>query len=179
MSIVAHNVAVTDSADGLVIRAATPDDVPEILAMVRELAEYERALDEVVATEEHLHRTLFAGRPAVFGHVAETQDGRLAGMAVWFLSFSTWRGTHSLYLEDLFVRPEHRGSSIGGRLLQTLAAICQERGYERLDWWVLDWNESARRFYASLGAEALTEWIPYRLSGPALTKLARRDGGRG
>jgi GNAT superfamily N-acetyltransferase len=171
---VAHNVAVTDSGNALTIRAATPGDVPEILAMVRELAEYERALDEVVATEDHLRRTLFADQPAVFGHVAEATDGRLAGMAVWFLSFSTWRGTHSLYLEDLFVRPEHRGSGVGGRLLQTLAGICEERGYERLDWWVLDWNDSARRFYASLGAEALTEWIPYRLTGPALGRLARR-----
>jgi GNAT superfamily N-acetyltransferase len=171
---VAHNVAVNSPGEGLTIREATPADVPGILAMVRELAEYERALDDVVATEAHLQRTLFADVPAVFGHVAETPGGQLAGMAVWFLSYSTWRGTHSLYLEDLFVRPEHRGTGVGQLLLQTLAAICLERGYERLEWWVLDWNESARGFYASIGAEALTEWIPYRVTGDALARLAGR-----
>lgn len=155
------------------IRPATPADVPEILALVRELAEYERARHEVVATEQHLHAALFAPSPAVFGHVAGTSGGRIAGMAVWFLSYSTWLGTHSLYLEDLYVRPEFRGSGVGQRLLQTLAAICLERGYDRLEWWVLDWNESARGFYSSIGAEALTEWIPYRVSGDALRRLAR------
>ena len=156
------------------IRAAVPTDVPQILAMVRELAEYERAAHEVVATEQQLHATLFAEHPAVFGHVAESADGRLAGMAIWFLSYSTWLGTHSLYLEDLFVRPEHRGSGLGQRLLATLAGICVERGYDRLEWWVLDWNEPARGFYAALGADALTEWIPYRLSGAALRSIADR-----
>lgn len=140
--------------------------------MIGELAEYERARHEVVATEEHLHRTLFAEAPAVFGHVAVTADGRVAGMALWFLSYSTWLGSHSLYLEDLFVRPAYRGTGIGSRLLQTLAAICVERGYQRLEWWVLDWNEGARGFYHSIGAEALTEWVPYRVSGAALTRLA-------
>jgi len=161
--------------DGLTIRPATPEDVPQILAMIRELAEYERALHEVVATEEHLRRTLFSEVPAAFGHVAVAADGRVAGMAVWFLNYSTWLGSHNLYLEDLFVRPEHRGGGVGRRLLQTLAAICVERGYERLEWWVLDWNESARGFYSSIGAEALTEWIPYRVSGTALARLAGPD----
>ena len=140
--------------------------------MVRELADYERALQEVVATEEHLHRTLFAQQPAVFGHVAEAVDGRLAGMAVWFLNYSTWLGTHNVYLEDLYVRPEFRGAGVGGGLLRTLAALCVERGYDRLEWWVLDWNGSARAFYDSLGAQALTEWVPYRVSGAALRRLA-------
>jgi len=169
-----HNDAVTNDADGLVIRPVTRADVPEVVAMIRELADYERALPEVVATDEHLHRTLFAEAPAVFGHVAVTADGRVAGMALWFLNYSTWLGSHNLYLEDLFVRPASRGLGVGNRLLQTLAAICVERGYARLEWWVLDWNESARGFYASIGAEALTEWIPYRVSGEALSRLAGR-----
>jgi GNAT superfamily N-acetyltransferase len=164
---------VTAASDARVtVREATPDDVPEIVAMIRELAEYERSLHEVVATEEHLHQTLFAEAPAVFAHVAVDGDERVAGMAVWFLNYSTWLGTHNVYLEDLYVRPGHRGAGVGRRLLQTLAALCVERGYDRLEWWVLDWNESARAFYQSLGAEALTEWIPYRVSGEALTRLA-------
>ena len=153
-----------------VVRPVTPADVPEIVAMIRELAEYERALHEVQATEEHLHRTLFADEPAVFGHVAEV-DGAVAGMAIWFLNYSTWLGVHNLYLEDLYVRPQHRGSGTGKLLLQTLAQTCIQRGYARLEWWVLDWNP-ARGFYAAIGADALTEWIPYRVSGEALTSLA-------
>ncbi len=152
------------------VRPATPDDVPELVAMVRELAEYERALHEVDATEEHLHRTLFAEAPAVFAHVLEVGD-EVAGMAIWFLNYSTWLGDHNLYLEDLYVRPAHRGSGAGRLLLSTLADICVQRGYRRLEWWVLDWNP-ARDFYARLGAEALTEWIPYRVSGDALARLA-------
>ena len=152
------------------VRPATPADVPELVAMIHELAEYERARHEVEATDEHLHRTLFAERPAVFAHVAEV-DGAVAGMAIWFLNYSTWLGAHNLYLEDLFVRPKHRGTGTGRLLLQTLAAVCRERGYQRLEWWVLDWNP-ARGFYAAIGAEALTEWIPYRVSGQALDDLA-------
>ena len=155
---------------GPVVRPAKPDDVPELLAMIRELAEFERATDEVEATADDLHRALFADHPAVFAHVAEV-DGDIAGMAIWFLNFSTWLGSHGLYLEDLFVRPRHRGSGAGRALLQALAALCAERGYRRLEWWVLDWNP-AREFYAAVGAEALTEWVPYRLSGKALTHLA-------
>ena len=157
------------------VRAVTSEDVPEILAMVRELAAYERALDEVVATDEHLHSTLFADAPAVFGHVAVTAEGRVVGMAVWFLNYSTWLGAHNLYLEDLYVRPEARGAGVGRLLLRTLAGICVERGYRRLEWWVLDWNEPARGFYDTIGARALTEWIPYRVSGAALERLAAGD----
>jgi GNAT superfamily N-acetyltransferase len=157
------------------VRPATPDDVPELVAMIRELAEYERALHEVHATEEHLHRTLFAEEPAVFGHVLEV-DGAVAGMAIWFLNYSTWLGAHSLYLEDLYVRPEFRGGGAGRLLLRTLAEICVQRGYPRLEWWVLDWNP-ARGFYHAIGAEALTEWIPYRVSGPALAELAEATRG--
>jgi GNAT superfamily N-acetyltransferase len=157
------------------VRPATPDDVPELVAMIRELAEYERSLHEVYATEEHLHRTLFAETPAVFGHVLEV-DGAVAGMAIWFLNYSTWLGAHSLYLEDLYVRPEFRGGGAGRLLLRTLAEICVQRGYPRLEWWVLDWNP-ARGFYHAIGAEALTEWIPYRVSGPALDELAEPTRG--
>lgn len=153
------------------IRPAAPADVPDLLAMVRELAEYEREPDAVEATEAQLHATLFAEQPAVFAHVAEV-DGAVAGMAIWFLSYSTWLGTHSLYLEDLYVRPEHRSRGTGRRLLQALAAICVDRGYRRLEWWVLDWNP-ARGFYDALGADALTEWVPYRVSGEALRRLAQ------
>lgn len=140
--------------------------------MIRELAEYERALPEVLASEDHLRRTLFAAEPAVFGLVAESADGHIVGMAVWFLNYSTWLGSHGIHLEDLYVRPNHRGSGIGVALLRQLAQICVQRGYQRLDWWVLDWNEPARTFYGSIGADALTEWVPYRLTGAALHDLA-------
>lgn len=166
------------TAQSIHIRPAAPDDIGEILAMIRELADYEREPSAVVATEEHLHRTLFADAPAVFAHVAGTGAGDLAGMAVWFLSYSTWLGTHSLHLEDLYVRPEHRGSGVGSGLLRALAGICVERGYDRLEWWVLDWNTPARDFYEALGAQALTEWIPYRVSGAALRHLAGHARGR-
>lgn len=162
----------SDSTAGVSTRPATVEDVPEILAMVRELAEYERALHEVSATEEHLRSTLFADDPKVFGHLA-VADGtdQVVGMAIWFLSYSTWLGAHNLYLEDLYVRPGARGTGVGRLLLRTLAEICVERGYPRLEWWVLDWNP-AREFYAAIGAGALTEWIPYRVDGDALRRLA-------
>jgi GNAT superfamily N-acetyltransferase len=154
------------------VRPATPDDVPELLAMIRELAGYERALHEVSATEEHLRGTLFADDPQVFGHLAvDDATDRVVGMAIWFLSYSTWLGAHNLYLEDLYVRPDARGTGVGRLLLRTLAEICVERGYPRLEWWVLDWNP-ARDFYAAIGADALTEWIPYRVDGDALRRLA-------
>ena len=139
--------------------------------MIRELAEFERALEQVEATEEHLHRTLFGERPAVFAHVTES-GGELTGMAIWFLNYSTWLGQHGVYLEDLYVRPQHRGGGSGRLLLGTLADLCLERGYPRLEWWVLDWNEPARGFYESLGARAMTEWVPYRMSGSSLARLA-------
>ena len=162
----------TEPAPGeITIRPATVDDVPEILTMVRELAEYERAAHEVHATEDHLRITLFADVPRVFGHLAVDESDHAVGMAVWFLSYSTWLGSHNLYLEDLFVRREARGSGVGRLLLQTLAKVCVDRGYPRLEWWVLDWNP-ARDFYAKIGADALTEWIPYRMSGDPLRRLA-------
>jgi GNAT superfamily N-acetyltransferase len=156
----------------LTIRTAVLEDVPAILMLIKELAEFERALDEVHATEDALRETLFADRPAVFCHIAE-YDGDVAGVALWFLNYSTWLSSHSIYLEDLYVRETQRGKGIGLALLAELAAICTERGYPRLEWWVLDWNP-ARGFYEALGATALTEWIPYRLIGGDLQELAER-----
>jgi len=152
------------------IRPATPGDVPAIVAMIAELAEYERAPHEAVATEEQLRSALFGSNPAVYAHMA-VAGGKPVGFALWFLNFSTWRGVHGIYLEDLYVRPEARGGGHGKALLAELARICVERGYARLEWWVLDWNP-AREFYDGIGAAALTEWVPYRVSGKALVTLA-------
>lgn len=160
------------------IRRATPEDVPEILLMVRELAEYEKAPDEAVATEEQFTQALFGPDPKAFAHVVEhpTDDGRrLAGFALWFLNFSTWLGKHGLYLEDLYVRPEFRGSGYGKRLLATLAQECVDNDYGRLEWWVLDWNAPALGFYASLGAVPMDEWTVHRVTGDALRALAREE----
>lgn len=156
------------------IRPATPEDVPAILAMIAELADYERAPHEAVATEAQLRSALFSPTPAVYAHVA-VDNAEPVGFALWFLNFSTWRGVHGIYLEDLYVRPGARGGGHGKALLAELARICVERGYARLEWWVLDWNP-ARHFYQAIGAEALTEWVPYRLSGAGLTKLASETG---
>jgi GNAT superfamily N-acetyltransferase len=155
------------------IRPARPQDVPVIHQLIRELADYEKSLHQVTATEENLRRALFAERPALFAHVAE-QDGAVAGFALWFLNYSTWLGQHGIYLEDLYVTPEMRGSGLGRALLAELARICVQRGYGRLEWVVLDWNEPARGFYRSLGAVAIDEWMVHRLAGPALSDLADR-----
>ena len=147
------------------IRPARPEDVPAILALVRELAEYERSPSSVVATETSFSEALFGPSPAVFCHVAEV-DGAVVGFAVWFLNFSTWLGRHGIYLEDLYVRPSHRGTGLGKALLETLVAIARERGYGRVEWWVLDWNEPAHAFYRSLGARPMDEWTVWRLEVP-------------
>lgn len=154
------------------IRHATPADVPVIHAMVRDLAEYEKALDEARATEEQLREALFGERPAAFAHIAEDEvSGEPVGFSLWFLNFSTWRGVHGIYLEDLYVRPEARGGGHGKALLRELARICVERGYERLEWSVLDWNEPSINFYKSLGALPQDEWTVYRLTDGALAGL--------
>jgi GNAT superfamily N-acetyltransferase len=157
------------------IRRARPDDVAEILAMVQELAAYERMPDAVVASADQLRLALFGDHPKVFAHVVEHKaaDGRrLGGFALWFLNFSTWLGRHGLYLEDLYVRPELRGVGYGRRLLATLAQECVDNDYGRLEWWVLDWNKPSRDFYEAHGARPLTEWVPYRVTGDALPALA-------
>jgi GNAT superfamily N-acetyltransferase len=152
------------------IRPAVPEDVPEIVAMVRELAEYEKVPQEARATEEQFHAALFAPHPAVFAHVAEDESG-LAGFAAWFVNFSTWRGVHGIWLEDLYVRPDRRGGGHGRALLAALAAICVERDYHRLEWSVLDWNEPSIGFYRSLGAVPLEDWTNFRLTGEPLARL--------
>ncbi|MFI5532742.1 GNAT family N-acetyltransferase [Kitasatospora sp. NPDC051853] len=154
------------------IREATPSDVPLILDLIRELAEYEKAPDEAVATEEQLRESLFGANPAVFGLIAEEDGGGEAvGFALWFRNFSTWRGTHGVYLEDLYVRPTARGGGHGKALLTELARICVRNGYSRLEWTVLDWNEPAIGFYTSLGAVGMDEWTVHRLTGEALAAL--------
>ncbi|MFE2234524.1 GNAT family N-acetyltransferase [Streptomyces sp. NPDC059442] len=153
------------------IRAATPADVPVLHAMVRELADYEKALHEVRATREQLREALFGECPAVFAHIAETDEGEVVGFSLWFLSFSTWRGVHGIHLEDLYVRPGVRGGGHGKALLRELARTCVERGYERLEWSVLRWNAPSIAFYESLGARPQEEWEVYRLTDGALAAL--------
>ncbi len=140
--------------------------------MVHELAEFERAAQSCLLTTEQLDAALFGERPALFGHVAAGLDNdEPLGFALWFLNFSTWEGVHGIYLEDLYVRPEARGTGAGRSLLATLASIAVDRGYRRLDWWVLHWNP-ALAFYDGLGAVAMTDWLPYRLEGRSLQALA-------
>ena len=155
------------------IRPVRLDDVPAVVAMVHELAEFERAADSCHITEGQLRSTLFAEQPAVFGHVAVDAQDAPYGFALWFVNFSTWEGTHGIHLEDLYVRPGARGTGAGGALLATLARMCVERGYRRLEWVMLDWNPAAD-FYAAIGAKVVEDWLPYRLSGAALTQLAER-----
>jgi GNAT superfamily N-acetyltransferase len=157
------------------VRPIRPDDVPAVVGLVRELAEYERALHEVQLTEDQLGERLFGASPALFGHVATAEDeGVVVGMALWFLNFSTWRGTHGIYLEDLYVQPQHRGHGLGKHLLRTLAAVCAERGYARLEWSVLDWNTPSIEFYRAAGAVPMDDWTVFRLTDEALTTFAAR-----
>ena len=152
------------------IRPARRDEAAIILQLINDLAEYEKAPDEVKATEKEITETIFADNPKVFCDFVEV-DGDIAGMAIWFLNYSTWQGKHGIYLEDLYVKPEYRGRGYGKALLQHLARICNERGYGRFQWWVLDWNSPAIEFYRSLGAEAMSEWTVYRVSDEPLRRL--------
>ncbi|MEC4019511.1 GNAT family N-acetyltransferase [Streptomyces sp. H27-D2] len=162
------------------IRAATPADVPAIRAMIRELAEYERAVEDARATEEQLLEALFGAHPAAFALIAQGPAGpEPVGFALWFRNFSTWTGTHGVYLEDLYVRPESRGGGHGKALLAALAGICVERGYQRFEWAVLDWNEPSIGFYKSLGAEPMDGWTVFRLAGGPLRELAAAVGPAG
>jgi len=165
------------------IRAATPDDIPAIRAMIRELAAYERAVEEARATEEQLREALFGAAPVAYALIAEdVAEGagqpEPAGFALWFRNFSTWTGSTGLYLEDLYVRPEKRGAGHGKALLAALAAICVERGYPRFEWSVLDWNEKALGVYRSIGALPQEGWTVQRLTGQALSALATQADDR-
>jgi GNAT superfamily N-acetyltransferase len=155
----------------IAIRPATAADVPLVLALVRELAAYEREPDAVVATEADLLRDGFGPTPRFQVLVAE-DGGEPAGFAFYFFAYSTWRGRPVLYLEDLFVRPAHRKKGIGLGLMQRLARIAVDEGCARFVWEVLDWNEPAIHFYESLGAEVLRSWLNVRMEGEALAKLA-------
>jgi GNAT superfamily N-acetyltransferase len=155
----------------MTVRPIRPDDVPAVVGLVRELAEYEKALHEARLTEEQLAGVLFGDAPALFGHVAVVEE-QVVGVALWFLNFSTWRGTHGIYLEDLYVQPQHRGRGLGKELLRTLAAVCVERGYSRLEWSVLDWNAPSIEFYKAAGAVPMDGWTVFRLTDDALTEFA-------
>jgi len=156
-------------------RAATPADVADIVTMVHELAAYERATQDCHLTETQLRAALFTPHPAVFALVT-AHHGRVGGFALYFLNFSTWEGVHGIYLEDLYVRPELRGSGLGRALLTELARLAVAAGYARVDWSVLDWNEPSIAFYRALGAIAQDEWTGFRLSGAALARVGAAPG---
>jgi GNAT superfamily N-acetyltransferase len=155
----------------LSITAASPADVPLILSLISELAEFEKLSHEAVATEASLQESLFGAKPGAEAVIARV-DGEPAGFALFFHNFSTFLGRRGLYLEDLFVRPSFRGRAIGKSLLIHLAALALERGCGRFEWQVLDWNTPAREFYERLGAKANPVWINYRMTGEALERLA-------
>jgi GNAT superfamily N-acetyltransferase len=159
---------------GFTIRAATAADVPLILSFIRDLAEYERLAPEVVATEDVLRASLFGGTPRAEVFLGFL-EGRPAAFAVAFHNFSTFLGRAGLYLEDLFVKPEFRGRGCGKAMLLHLVRLAVERGCGRLEWAVLDWNESAIRFYEALGAKALDDWTVYRLGEVTLQRLAAAE----
>ncbi|MCC8939674.1 GNAT family N-acetyltransferase [Bradyrhizobium sp. Arg68] len=155
----------------LAIRRARPDEAGLVFSLVRELAEYEKLLHEVQASEADIAEALFGANPRLYCDIAEW-NGEPAGFAVWFVNFSTFAGRHGIYLEDLFVRPALRGKGIGKALLMHLARECVAQGWSRLQWAVLDWNAPSIAFYKSLGAELMDEWTICRVSGPALAALA-------
>ena len=153
------------------LRSATRDDSALILSLIRELAEFEKLLHEVQATEQTLSEHLFGTQPRAEVLIADV-DGQTAGFALYFHNFSTFLGKPGLYLEDLYIRPAFRGRGYGRRIMQALARIAVDRGCGRFEWWVLDWNHPAVEFYRSLGAEAMSDWTVQRVSGTALLALA-------
>lgn len=161
----------------LVIRETTEADIPVILDLIRQLAEYEREPEAVVATEAGLREVLFGGQRSAETLLA-LENGKTVGFAVYFYSFSTWLGRPGLYLEDLFVLPSVRGKGYGRALLERLAQIAQERGCGRMEWAVLDWNEPAIQFYKKLGAAPMSEWTVFRLTQEGIAKLAGADASR-
>ena len=155
----------------LLIRPARPDEAGLVLDFIRELAEYEKLPHEVEATQAHIAASLFCEQPRVFCDIAEW-EGEPVGFAVWFYTYSTFRGRHGVWLEDLYVREAARGKGVGKALMAGLARRCLDEGLVRLAWWVLNWNEPSRAFYRSLGARAQDEWTVKQLEGEALARLA-------
>ena len=164
----------TDLRDGAVLRPARPGDEEGILACIRALADYEREPDAVDNTAAMLTATLFGDDPRAFAFVVEGPDGGIRAIAIWFLTYSTWTGRHGIWLEDLYVHEQYRANGYGVALLAALATECVDKGYSRLEWTVLDWNEPAIGFYRALGAEAMDEWTTRRVTGDALAALAAR-----
>lgn len=158
-------------AEGAVLRIAVPGDEAGILACIQGLADYEREPDAVENTVAALTASLFGAEPRVFAHVVE-HEGEIVGIAIWFLTYSTWTGKHGIWLEDLFVYEDQRGTGYGKALIASLAAECVDRGYSRLEWTVLDWNAPSIAFYHSIGAVPMDEWTTQRLTGVELEALA-------
>jgi GNAT superfamily N-acetyltransferase len=158
----------------IAIRSATSADIPQVLHFVRELAEYERALQEVTASEQDLHNSLFNSNPQVHALICSV-GGETAGFAVYFFNYSTWLGKHGLFLEDLYISPQYRGNGAGNALFRHLAKIARAGNCGRMEWNVLNWNEPAIRFYESLAARPQSEWTGYRLTGNALLDLAGQE----
>lgn len=156
----------------MLIRPAQPSDVAAIHQLIIDLAIYEKSPESVLSTDTDLQKALFTETPYLFGDVA-IDENEVIGFAVWYINYSTWRGRHGIYLEDLYVKPERRGQGVGKALLKTLAARCVERGYARLEWWVLDWNAPAIEFYKSVGAKPMSDWTVFRLDGDELEVFAR------
>lgn len=162
-----------DLAADAVLREARPGDEAGTLRMIQALADYEREPDAVRNTTEMIAETLFGADPKAFAHVVE-REGRIVGIAIWFLTYSTWTGRHGVWLEDLIVDEAERGRGYGKALIASLAGVCVERGYTRLEWTVLDWNAPSIAFYRSLGAAPMDEWTTQRLTGDELAALAAR-----
>lgn len=166
---------IKSKAPGFTIRKAVPSDAATILGFIRELAEYEKLLDQVVATEKNLKDTLFGDRPFAEVIIGEL-DSKPVAFALFFHNYSTFLGKPGLYLEDLYVKPDLRGHGFGKIMLSYLAKLAVERNCGRLEWWVLDWNEPALQFYKKIGAKPMSEWTVQRLDGDALKKLANEFG---
>ncbi len=154
------------------IRPAGPGDIRIILDLIRDLAIYEKAEDQAKGSATQIEHALFSPTPTAHCELVEVENGEIAGFALWFNNYSTWTGNPGLYLEDLFIKPEHRASGYGKALLIHLAKKCVANGWDRFQWWVLDWNDPAIAFYKSLGAIPMDEWTVFRVSGDALTALA-------
>jgi len=157
------------------IRSARPDEAALIQELIYELAVFEKAPESAQASLADIAGAFFAPNPAVYCDFIEDEEGIVQGFAIWFLNYSTWTGTHGIYLEDLYIRPEARGQGYGKAALTHLATICVERGYHRLQWWVLDWNRPAIDFYQDLGAQSMDEWTTMRVEGSALQSLSEAN----